>query len=115
VTVDVTKIAILDGNISVEWDDGHQSIYEARYLRLNCGCAECVEEWSRRKLLDPANIESDLRAEDYLIVGKYAVQFLWSDAHFTGIFPFDLLRKLCKCEICETSRSKNPDELDSTS
>ena len=33
-----------------------------------------------------------------LIVGKYAVQFLWSDTHFTGIYPFAMLRDLCTCE-----------------
>ena len=60
----------------------------------------CVEEWSRRQLLDPATIQADLTAEDYLLVGQYAVQFLWSDAHYTGIYPFDLLRKLCPCEDC---------------
>ncbi len=101
----VAEITILDGGVVVEWADGHRSEYEARYLRLNCGCAECVEEWSRRQLLDPAAVDADLRAEDYLLVGQYAVQFLWSDAHFTGIYPFDLLRKLCMCEACEASRA----------
>ena len=102
---DVTGISIQDGDVVVEWSDGHRSEFEARYLRLNCGCAECVEEWSRRRLLDPAAVEANLRAEDYLMVGQYAVQFLWSDAHFTGIYPFDLLRKLCRCETCEASRA----------
>lgn len=99
---DVTKIEIGDEKITVEWDDGHQSIYDARYLRLNCGCAECVEEWSQRKLLDPATVSADLKAEDYLMVGRYAVQFLWSDAHFTGIYPFPLLRAMCTCDKCTT-------------
>ena len=96
----VNKIEIQESNILVQWKDGHQSKFEARYLRINCGCAECVEEWSRRQLLDPATIQADLTAEDYLLVGQYAVQFLWSDAHYTGIYPFDLLRKLCPCEDC---------------
>ena len=101
----VARIEIRDGDLVVEWADGHMSEFEARYLRLNCGCAECVEEWSRRKLLDPAAVDADLRAEDYLLVGQYAVQMLWSDAHFTGIYPFDLLRKLCRCDECEASRT----------
>ena len=101
----VASIEIRDGDLVVEWADGQVCEFEARYLRLNCGCAECVEEWSRRKLLDPAAVDADLRAEDYLLVGQYAVQILWSDAHFTGIYPFDLLRKLCKCDECEASRT----------
>ena len=99
----VRKIEIQDSKILVQWKDDHQSKFEARYLRINCRCAECVEEWSRRQLLDPATIQANLTAEDYLLVGQYAVQFLWSDAHYTGIYPFDLLRKLCQCNDCDKS------------
>ncbi len=88
------------GRVLIEWVDGHRSVYEARELRINCGCAECVEEWSNRKLLDPATVAADIRAEDYLMVGRYAVQFLWSDTHYTGIYPFGVLRKLCRCGEC---------------
>ena len=98
----ITKIATDDG-IAVEWGDGHTSHYDAKYLRVNCGCAECVEEWSKRRVLDPATVPADIRAEDYLMVGRYAVQFLWSDGHYTGIYPFDLLRRLCTCDECKAS------------
>ena len=96
----VSAIELGEGDVTVEWSDGHRSVYDAKYLRINCGCAECVEEWSKRKLLDPATVPADIRAEDHLMVGRYAVQFLWSDAHFTGIYPFQLLRKLCPCADC---------------
>ncbi|MCE2458509.1 MAG: DUF971 domain-containing protein [Dehalococcoidia bacterium] len=83
----------LDGqNVRVTWSD-----FTATFLRVNCGCAECVEEWTNRRLLDPASVPADLRAEEYLSVGRYAVQFLWSDAHYTGIYPFETLRLLCQC------------------
>ena len=96
----------LDGDrILIDWSDGHQSVYSARDLRINCGCAECVEEWSNRKLLDPATVAADIRAEDYLMVGRYAVQFLWSDTHYTGIYPFDVLRRLCPCDECKHAGS----------
>ena len=92
----------LDGqSVSIQWKDGHTSVYDAKYLRVNCGCAECVEEWSHRKLLDPATVAADIKAEDYLMVGRYAVQFLWSDAHVTGIYPYKLLRALCQCDECK--------------
>ena len=94
----VSKIELTDDAIAIEWSDGHKSPYNAKYLRVNCGCAECVEEWTQRKLLDPVAVAADLRAEDPLMVGRYAVQFLWSDAHYTGIYPFDVLRALCPCD-----------------
>ena len=96
----LTSLELEDGDVVVEWGDGHRSRYGAKYLRVNCGCAECVEEWSRRRILDPATVSADIAAEDYLMVGRYAVQFLWSDGHYTGIYPFDVLRKLCDCAEC---------------
>ena len=102
----VKRVELQGQNIAVEWGDGHESLYKAMHLRVNCGCAECVEEWSQRKLLDPASVPADLRAEDYLKVGRYAIQFLWSDAHSTGIYPFEMLRKLCPCGECKTTRDQ---------
>ena len=100
-TLGINSVELNADAIAVEWSDGHASLFEARDLRLNCGCAECVEEWSHRKVLDPATVPADLKAEDYLLVGRYAVQFLWSDAHYTGIYPFDMLRSMCPCDECK--------------
>jgi len=97
---DSSKININGEMVSVNFEDGHLGKYLARSLRLNCACAECIEEWTGKRLLDPFTVEANIVAEDYLLVGKYAVQFLWSDGHFTGIFPFEVLRKLCECEVC---------------
>ena len=91
----LVSLEIDGGDVVVEWSDGRRCRYGAKYLRVNCGCAECVEEWSRRRILDPATVAADIAAEDYLMVGRYAVQFLWSDGHYTGIYPFEMLRRLC--------------------
>ena len=80
----VDRVDLSADGIAIQWRDGHSSFYEGKYLRINCGCAECVEEWTNRKILDPAMIDANIRAEDYLPIGKYALQFLWSDAHYTG-------------------------------
>ena len=106
------SVSLSDDGVEINWSDGHKSVYEGKYLRINCGCAECVEEWSRRQLLDAASVPADIKAEDYLMVGRYAVQFLWSDAHFTGIYPFDILRKLCPCDECRRLPPKKRDDGD---
>ena len=100
----VSSIELTDEGVTIEWNDGHLSSYTAIFLRINCGCAECVEEWSQRQLLDPASVPADIRAEDHLMVGRYAVQFLWSDGHYTGIYPFETLRALCQCDECKAAR-----------
>ena len=100
-SIGVKEVQVDGQSIRIQWSDGHESEFTATFLRINCGCAECVEEWSHRRVLDPASVPADLHAEDHLMVGRYAVQFLWSDGHFTGIFPFDTLRALCQCDQCK--------------
>jgi len=31
------------------------------------------------------------------LIGRYAINIQWSDGHNTGIYTFELLRKLCPC------------------
>ena len=87
IDVDITGNVII-----INWDDGHRSIYPHRMLRLRCPCASCVEEMTGRALLDPDIVPQDVRALDYMAVGQYALQFLWSDAHYTGIYTYRALR-----------------------
>ena len=94
----VDDIKLTEDSITIQWNDCHRSQYGTKALRINCGCAECVEEWSHKKLLDPISVPNNLVAEDFMHVGKYAIQFLWSDGHYTGIYPFDLLATLCNCK-----------------
>lgn len=108
--VGIKNVELTDEGVSIEWDDGHASFYGSKYLRVSCGCAQCVEEWTQRKLLDPAMVAADIRAEDYLMVGRYAIQFLWSDTHYTGIYPFEMLRRICPCEECTLTRKERKQE-----
>ncbi|MBI4539026.1 MAG: DUF971 domain-containing protein [Gemmatimonadetes bacterium] len=90
-----------DGSaLRVRWADGHESVYAPRYLRLLCPCAGCVEEMSGRRLLSPESVPEDLYPLAIHYVGRYALLFRWSDGHETGIYPFELLRKICPCESC---------------
>lgn len=92
--------------ILVTWADGHISDFTNHYLRANCQCASCVDEWTREPLLDPATIPDDIYADEISIVGTYAVQPSWSDGHTTGIYSFTLLRRLCPCDACTARRQR---------
>jgi prepilin-type processing-associated H-X9-DG protein len=92
--------------IVVTWADGHVSDFTNHYLRANCQCASCVDEWTRAPLLDPASIPADIYADQIQVVGTYAIQPIWSDGHHTGIFSFRLLRDLCPCPACARLKEK---------
>ncbi len=78
----------------IKWSDGKESAYAAYDLRLACPCANCVEEMTGKKRLDPASIPKDVWPTSISPVGRYAVNFVWSDGHSTGIYTFDHLRAL---------------------
>lgn len=78
----------------ITWKDGAITEHAARDLRLACPCASCIEEGSGRKLLDPASVKNDILLLAAELVGRYAMSFVWSDGHKTGIFSWPYLRQL---------------------
>ncbi len=52
-------------------------------------------------MLDPDSVPPDIKALDYMEVGRYALQFLWSDGHYTGIYALEQLRRWCTCLECQ--------------
>ena len=80
--------------LAIDWQDGLESIFEVRALRLACGCASCVDEWTGEYRLDPSSVPSDVRPVRIESVGRYAIQIEWSDGHSSGIYPFRRLRDL---------------------
>jgi ATP-binding protein involved in chromosome partitioning len=80
--------------LAIAWDDGSESRYDVRELRLACGCAHCVDEWTGEGRLDPASVPEDVHPIRIDRVGRYAIQIEWSDGHASGIYPFRRLREL---------------------
>lgn len=79
--------------LSVEWTDGHLTVYSAAELRRLCPCARCVNEFTGERMLDPASVAEDMTQNDVRLVGNYAVTVRFADGHDTGIFPFPMLRE----------------------
>ncbi len=78
--------------VTVEWADGHTSVYSARELRQACPCAGCVDEVTGRRTLDVDAVPDDTHTRDVALVGNYALSILFSDGHSTGIYTFRMLR-----------------------
>ena len=101
-----TEVNIDNDAIVIFWDDGHRGLYAHRYLRLRCQCATCVDEMSGNPRLDPDTVPHDVLAVDHMQVGNYALQFLWSDTHYTGIYTYRFLRSVCACMACIAQRGE---------
>lgn len=91
--------------LRLKWGDGRVCVYGAAALRRVCPCAQCVNEMTGQRMLDPKSVPDDLAIEKLEIVGRYALTFRWSDSHQTGIYSFRLLR-----ELCEQSDEVNRDD-----
>ena len=85
-----------NSRLQITWADGRVCVYEAALLRRACPCAQCVDEWTGERTLKPQAISDEIEIADLNIVGRYALNFRWSDGHETGIYSFQYLRGLCE-------------------
>jgi DUF971 family protein len=83
-----------DSGLRITWADDCVCIYTAAELRRHCPCAQCVNEWTGQRVLQPESVSDELTIADLSIVGRYALNFRWSDGHETGIYSFRYLREL---------------------
>ncbi len=83
-----------DGNIMIQWANQPTLVLDAYRLRLNCGCANCIDENTGKRILDPAKVPQNLTVRNVQAVGRYALTFAFSDGHSTGIYPFKKLKQL---------------------
>lgn len=106
--IDVKKVE--DNKLAIIWDDGHQSIYAMDLLRKRCPCAGCrtareAKQNNALRILSSGEVVSrNIEIKEAEFVGRYALQFRWSDGHHEGIYSFDFLRQLCQCDRCDENR-----------
>jgi DUF971 family protein len=89
---------------TVNWDDGHVSVYPFGLLRAACPCAQCRgghENMSAEPDSDvfQQKLEDSLatRINNVKAVGSYALTIVWEDGHDYGIYNWHYLRALCPC------------------
>ena len=84
-----------DSTLQIIWADEKECDYKAAALRRACPCAQCVNEWTGERVLRPEAVSEEIQINDFSLVGRYAINFRWSDGHETGIYSFRYLRELC--------------------
>jgi DUF971 family protein len=80
--------------LEMSWADGSVSRFPYRFLRGECPCAACRDEWTGERRLDPNSIRPDLGIEGLENVGSYALRIGWNDGHSSGIYTWESLRRL---------------------
>lgn len=83
-----------DSELLIKWSDGKENTYNAAHLRNSCPCAGCINEWTGEKILKSDFVAGELSFSSISIVGRYALNFHFSDGHETGIYSFQYLRDL---------------------
>ena len=91
-------------DVKIRWQDSHESVYPSRALRLACPCAGCVDEMTGVVRVMATTIPENVHPLRIELIGRYAITIHWSDGHHTGIYSFDLLRKLCPC--CQSAGAR---------
>ncbi|RMH63708.1 MAG: DUF971 domain-containing protein [Calditrichaeota bacterium] len=90
---------ISDQVITITWDDDSKQIFFADTTRKACPCATCKDEKDEAgnnknpfKVLKmtPQNIYFT----KWEMVGRYAIRFVFSDRHDSGIYTYDYLREI---------------------
>ena len=81
-------------SIRLKFNDGKEKILDNRTVRLACQCAVCVNEFTGKKVLNPATVRVDIAPKEITSLGNYAIGISWNDNHSSGIFPYSLLEQL---------------------
>jgi DUF971 family protein len=85
------KVENETGAVVVTWGDGHVSRIPITRLRGYCPCAVCQGHDATGIKFIANSCKAIFDAD---LVGRYAIHFKFADAHDTGIFRWDTLRKL---------------------
>lgn len=83
--------------IAIRWNDGTESYHPMELLRANSPSAENQGETDLLGKRIGGSDRTDFTGVSVTrwdIIGGYAIQFTFSDGHNTGIFSYELLRKL---------------------
>jgi DUF971 family protein len=84
--------------LAIKWDDQTESFVSLEALRRACPCAGCKGETDvmgnlyigPKKSFRPESFQ----LKGFAHVGGYAIQPQWADGHSTGLYSFEMLKRL---------------------
>lgn len=83
-----------NGVLEIVWADSVSRHYPFRYLRLECPCALCINEFTGERILKPETVPADVHPAAIEFAGNYGLKIAWSDEHHSGIYTWDQFSRL---------------------
>lgn len=90
-------IELVGTEVAIRWEDGREDYYPMERLRAASPSADNMGEpdlFGRMHGGDPRTEFPGVTVERFEEVGRYAVKFVFSDGHQTGLFSHRYLRDL---------------------
>ena len=94
---ELVQATVIGRELALAWGDGAESYIPFENLRQMCPCAVCQGEpdaLGRVVRPEPPRGEGAFDLLGFEKVGSYALQLRWGDGHNSGIYSFELLKKL---------------------
>ena len=94
----IKKYDVVNDTLIIKWSDDIESYITLQRMRKVCPCAGCAGEKDALGNIYKGP-EQQLNQSSYQLlnikqIGYYALQPFWGDGHNTGIYRFELLKKL---------------------
>lgn len=106
-TVTPERVYVQADELVVVWSPDHTSHYDLVDLRLACMCAYCSQLRNDNEAVWPRpGAPAGLRVEGAELVGAWGLNLRWNDRHETGIYPWEWLLRMCRCEACGARRAR---------
>ncbi len=93
----VKKIDLIGNQVAIKWGDGHESFYSMEKLRALSPSAETQGETDILGNKHGGTNQSKypgVTVKNFEFVGQYAVRFIFSDGHNTGLYSYDYLKTI---------------------
>lgn len=93
----LVAVAPCRNELALSWSDGIEQFLPLEKLRKACPCAVCNGEPDVMGRGDKPSREhkpGSFELKSYDFVGGYGLNLKWGDGHATGIYSYDLLRRL---------------------